>query len=40
MLSRDFIEALRQLEDDFRARNGGEVADKLKSVRGQAQLMM
>lgn len=40
LLSREFIEALRQLEDDFRARNGGEVADKLKSVRGQAQLMM
>ena len=40
MLSREFIEALRQLEDDFRARNGAEVADRLKSVRGQAQLMM
>lgn len=40
LLTRDFVEALRQLEDDFRSRNGGEVADKLKSVRAQAQLMM
>ncbi len=40
LLDPDFIEALRQLEDDFRARNGIDVADKLKSVRAQAQLMM
>lgn len=40
LLNRDFIDALRQLEDDFRSRNGGEVADRLKSVRAQASLMM
>jgi hypothetical protein len=40
LLTPEFVEALRQLEDDFRARNGAEVADKLKSVRAQVQLMM
>lgn len=40
LLKPEFVEALRQLEDDFRARNGAEVADKLKSVRAQVQLMM
>jgi hypothetical protein len=40
LLSPDFVEALRQLEDDFRSRNAVDVADKLKSVRAQAQLMM
>ena len=40
LISPDFVEALRQLEDDFRARNAVDVADKLKSVRAQAQLMM
>lgn len=40
LLTREFVAALHQLEDDFRARNGGEVADKLKSVRAQVQLMM
>jgi hypothetical protein len=40
LLGPEFVEALRQLEDDFRARNAVDVADKLKSVRAQAQLMM
>ncbi len=40
LIDSDFIEALRQLEDDFRGRNSVDVADKLKSVRAQAQLMM
>jgi hypothetical protein len=40
LLTPEFVEALRQLEDDFRARSGAEVADKLKSVRAQVQLMM
>lgn len=40
LLTPEFVEALRQLEDDFRARNGADVADKLKSVRAQVQLMM
>jgi hypothetical protein len=40
LLGPEFVEALRQLEDDFRSRNAADVADKLKSVRAQAQLMM
>ncbi len=40
LLNRDFIDSLRQLEDDFRGRGGAEVADKLKSMRAQASLMM
>jgi hypothetical protein len=40
LLTREFVDALHQLEDDFRARNSAEVADKLKSVRAQVQLMM
>ncbi|MBK8051327.1 MAG: hypothetical protein IPK16_32045 [Anaerolineales bacterium] len=40
VLNRDFIESLRALEDDFRGRGSVEVADKLKSIRAQAQLMM
>jgi hypothetical protein len=40
LLSREFIDTLRALEDDFRSRNGADVADRLKSVRGQAQLML
>jgi hypothetical protein len=40
LIDPDFVEALRQLEDDFRNRNAMDVADKLKSVRAQAQLMM
>jgi hypothetical protein len=40
LIDSNFVEALRQLEDDFRGRNAVDVADKLKSVRAQAQLMM
>ena len=40
LLSRDFLEALRQLEDDFRQRQGSDVADRLKSIRAQAALML
>ena len=40
MLSREFIEALRQLEDDFRQRQGNDIADRLKSIRAQASLML
>ncbi len=40
LLNREFVDALRQLEEDFRARDAADVADKLKSVRAQAQLMM
>ena len=36
----EFVDALRQLEDDFRRRGGGDVADRLKSVRAQASLML
>jgi hypothetical protein len=39
-LTHEFIDALRQLEEDFRGRGGADVADRLKSVRAQAQLMM
>jgi hypothetical protein len=40
LIGPDFVEALRALEEDFRNRNAVDVADKLKSVRAQAQLMM
>lgn len=40
LLSRDFLEALKQLEEDFRQRQGADVADRLKSIRGQAALML
>ena len=40
MLSREFIEALRQLEEDFRQRQGADIADRLKSIRAQASLML
>lgn len=40
LLSRDFIEALRQLEDDFRSRQATDVAERLKSIRAQASLML
>ena len=40
VLSRDFVEALRQLEDDFRSRQATDVADRLKSIRAQASLML
>ena len=40
VLSRDFVEALRQLEDDFRSRQATDVADRLKSIRAQAALML
>lgn len=39
-LTHEFIDVLRQLEEDFRGRGGADVADRLKSVRAQAQLMM
>ena len=40
LLSREFLEALKQLEDDFRDRQGNDVADRLKSIRAQAALML
>ena len=40
LLNREFLEALRQLEDDFRQRQGSDVADRLKSIRAQAALML
>jgi hypothetical protein len=40
LLSREFIEALKQLEEDFRQRQGDDMADRLKSIRAQAALML
>lgn len=40
MLDREFIEALRRLEEDFRQRQGNDIADRLKSIRVQASLML
>ncbi len=40
LLSREFLEAVKSLEDDFRQRNGAEIADRLKSIRAQASLML
>ncbi len=40
LLSREFVEALKQLEDDFRQRQGSDMADRLKSIRAQAALML
>lgn len=40
LLSREFLEALKQLEEDFRQRQGADVADRLKSIRAQAALML
>jgi hypothetical protein len=40
LLNQEFIEALRGLEEDFRSRGNPEVADRIKSVRGQAALMV
>jgi len=40
LLNREFVDALRELEDDFRNRGGADVADRLKSVRAQASLML
>jgi len=38
-INREFIESLRQLEDDFRQRGNPELADRIKSVRAAATLM-
>jgi vacuolar-type H+-ATPase subunit E/Vma4 len=38
-ITREFIESLRQLEDDFRQRGNPELADRIKSVRAAATLM-
>ena len=40
LLNREFIDALRGLEEDFRSRGNPEVADRIKSIRGQAALMV
>ncbi len=40
LLNREFIEALRQLEEDFRQREGSDIADRLKAIRAQASLML
>ena len=40
LLNKDFIDALRGLEEDFRSRGSAEVADRIKSIRGQAALMV
>ncbi len=40
LLNRDFLEALKQLEEDFRQRQSDDVADRLKSIRAQAALML
>ena len=39
-LNKEFIASLRQLEEDFRGRGSNDVADRLKSVRAQASLML
>lgn len=40
LLNREFVDALRGLEEDFRSRGNADVADRIKSVRGQAALMV
>ena len=40
LLSQDFVQALRQLEDDFRSRGQADVADRLKDLRAQTALML
>jgi hypothetical protein len=40
LLSREFVEAVKQLEGDFRQRQGAEIADRLKAIRAQAALML
>lgn len=40
LLNRQFIDTLRALEEDFRQRGSAEVADRIKTVRGQAALMV
>ncbi|MFO7634795.1 MAG: CpXC domain-containing protein [Caldilinea sp.] len=40
LLNRDFVEALKQLENDFRQRQGDDIADRLKSIRAQTSLML
>jgi hypothetical protein len=40
LLTQDFLQALRQLEDDFRSRGQADIADRLKDLRAQAALMM
>ena len=40
LLSRDFIEALKQLEEEFRERENRDIADRIKSIRAQAALML
>jgi hypothetical protein len=40
LLSRDFIEALKELEQEFRERENRDLADRIKSIRAQAALML
>ena len=40
LLNKQFIDTLRGLEEDFRGRGSAEVADRIKSIRGQAALMV
>jgi len=40
LLDRAFVDALKELEEDFRQRQGNEIADRLKSIRAQASLML
>ncbi|MBW7884591.1 MAG: CpXC domain-containing protein [Caldilineaceae bacterium] len=40
VLSKEFVSSLRELEKDFRDRGATDVADRLKSIRGQAALML
>ena len=40
LLSRDFIEALKELEQEFRERENRDIADRIKSIRAQAALML
>jgi hypothetical protein len=40
LLDRAFVDAIKELEEDFRQRQGNDIADRLKSIRAQASLML
>ncbi len=40
LLTRDFLDALRQFEADFRSRGNSEIANRLKDLHAQASLMI
>jgi hypothetical protein len=40
LLSQDFVGALSNLEQRFRGEGSAEIADRIKSLRGQVSLML